>query len=476
MRFLFAIALVAAALTGCALKPAPSQSGLLEQALPENTRIPAAWRADPQAHAVADNWLSLFNDPALDAIVAEALAYNLDLLQAAERVRIAQQNLVLAGSLMMPQIGAQLGASTLRDFDQDSNHNSTIAYAGVGWEIDVWGRLRAQRAAAEAGYEATALDYAYARQSLAALVAKNWYLAIETRQLEALGEQGVQVFEKLLTMAQFRRSAGKDSDLNVADVSARLATAKSQLEAARQASGEVRRNLELLLGRYPGAEIEVASAYPELPPPAGAGVPMELLERRPDIIAAERVVLAAFRQSEAAELALLPDFSISLVGGRVGDQLLSLLGLNPWMAKAGIGVSIPIYEGGALRAQVQIANARQAQAVAQYGSVVLAAFGEAENALANEQLFAKRIPFAESALADRTKAVEIATVQYRAGSRDLLWVAQLQTEQLVAQEEVIKLRNMQGTNRIRLYLVLGGSFDSSPADTLPDEIIASRDG
>jgi NodT family efflux transporter outer membrane factor (OMF) lipoprotein len=475
MRFLFAMVLVTAVLAGCALKQAPSQPEVLERALPETTRIPAAWRADPQASAVADNWLSLFNDPALDAIVTEALAHNLNLRQAAERVRIAQQNLVLAGSVMMPQIGAQLGANALRDFDGDSSTNSTVAYAGVGWELDVWGRLRAQRAAAEAGFEATELDYAYARQSLAALVAKNWYLAIETRQLESLGEQAVQVFEQLLTLAQFRRSAGKDSDLSVADVGARLATSRSQLEAARQASGEVRRSLELLLGRYPGAEIEVAAAYPELPPPAGTGVPMELLERRPDIVAAEREVLAAFRQSEAAELALLPDFSISLAGGRLGDQLLTLLGLNPWMATAGIGASIPIYEGGALRAQIQIANAQQAQAVAQYGSTVLAAFGEVENALANEQLIARRLPYAETALADRTRAVEIATVQYRAGSRDLLWVAQLQTEQLVAQEAVIKLRNMQGANRIHLYLALGGSFNASPPDTLPEDMTSNSD-
>ena len=103
------------------------------------------------------------------------------------------------------------------------------------------------------------------------------------------------------------------------------------------------------------------------------------------------------------------------------------------------------------------------------------ALAEVENALANEQLIAKRLPYAETALADRTRAVEIATVQYRAGSRDLLWVAQLQTEQLVAQETVIKLRNMQGANRIHLYLALGGSFNASPPDTLPEGMTSTSD-
>jgi NodT family efflux transporter outer membrane factor (OMF) lipoprotein len=463
MRNCTGIILAATLLTGCALKDAPTQAEVTEQALPESTAIPAAWQADAQANAVADNWLSLFNDPALDAIVAEALAYNLDLRQAAQRVRIAEQNLVLVGAQLKPQIGAELGAKTIRDFDAESTLNSTAAFVGVGWELDVWGRLRAQRAAAEAGYQATALDYAYARQSLAALTAKSWYLAIESRQLVALGEKGVAVFTELLKLSKMRRLAGKDSDLDVANVSAQLATAQSQLESAKQAFGEARRSLEVLLGRYPSAEIAVATAFPQLPSPAATGVPAQLLERRPDIVAAERAVLATFRQTEAAQLALLPGFSIGLGGGRLGDQLLTLLDLNPWLGAAGIGMSIPIYQGGALRAQVEIATAQQAQAVAQYGAVVLDAFRESEDAIANEQLLARRIPFVQSALVDRTRAVEIATMQYQAGRRDLLWVSQLQGEQLVAEQALIRIRSAQGANLIRLYLALGGSFDSTPS-------------
>lgn len=462
-----AAALAGGALGGCALETPPTHSEILEQALPAQTRVPPAWKADPVAHAVADDWLRSFDDPALDAIVAEAIAHNLDLRQAAEKVRIAQQNVVVVGAQLLPLVGVQLGANVTRDKDQSSNYYSTLGYAGVAWELDVWGRLRAQRAAAEAGAEATSLDYAYARQSLAALVAKTWYLAIETRQLVALGEKTVQVFEDLLGLVEIRRKSGKDSDLDVVDVRAKLESAQSQLEAAREAYGGTRRALEVLLGRYPAAEIDVAVAYPRLPPPVGAGVPASLLERRPDIIAAERAVLVAFRQQEAATLALLPDFSISLAGGRVGDQVLSLLRLNPWLASAGIGVSIPIYEGGALRAQVEIATAQQVEAVARYGAVALTAFREAENALANEQLLAKRLPFEERALADRTVAVRIATVQYKAGRRDLLWVADLQTAQLANEAAVIKLRGVQGANRIRLYLALGGSFDATPAATLP---------
>ncbi|MGB5211017.1 MAG: TolC family protein [Gammaproteobacteria bacterium] len=318
-------------------------------------------------------------------------------------------------------------------------------------------------------YQATALDYAYARQSLAALTAKSWYLTIETRQMVELATQAVQIFEKLLALATLRRDSGKDTDLNVADMKAQLAVARSQLARARQNFGEARRSLEILLGRYPAAEIKVAASYPQLPPPASAGVPASVLERRPDVIAAERIVLAAFRESEAARLELLPEFSATLSIGRLDNNVLSLLRINPWIATADIGTLIPIYEGGALRANVRIANAQQAEAVANYGAVVLTAFAEVENALANDQSLATRLVQDQIALQERTEAVRIATVQYLAGRRDLLWVSVLQTEQLQAQAAVIQLRSLQGANRIRLYLALGGSFDPTPATTTESE-------
>ena len=127
-----------------------------------------------------------------------------------------------------------------------------------------------------------------------------------------------------------------------------------------------------------------------------------------------------------------------------------------------LGVSIPIYEGGALRAKIEIATAQQSQAVASYGAVALVAFREVENSLANERLLGLQLPLDQKALEDRTEAVRIATIQYKAGRRDLLWVAQLQTAQLATESNVIKLRAAQRSNRVRLYQALGGSFDAVP--------------
>jgi NodT family efflux transporter outer membrane factor (OMF) lipoprotein len=446
---------------GCALKAPPTHTDVVDKALPTGTRVPPAWRADPPGGEVTNDWLRSFNDPLLEAIVVEAIAKNPDLRVAAARVAIAQQAVIVVGSRLLPWVGVQLGANATDDRDS-STFSSSSAFLGVAWELDVWGRLRAQRAASEANAEAAALDYAYARHSIAATTAKLWYLAVETRQLLVLSEQAVKIYSDLLDLLQVRRNAGKDSDLDVVDVRAKLEAARSDVERARESYGEARRALEVLIGRYPAAEIEVVAIYPVLPPLGGTGVPSELLERRPDLLAAEREVLAAFRKEEAAQLALLPDFSISLAGGRLGDQVLSLLRLNPWLVSAGIGVSIPIYTGGALRAKVEIATAEQAQAIASYGVTALTAFREVENSLANDRLLTLQLPLDQKSLDDRTEAVRIATIQYKAGRRDLLWVAQLQTAQLASESNVIKLRGAQRANRVRLYQALGGSFEAAP--------------
>jgi multidrug efflux system outer membrane protein len=155
----------------------------------------------------------------------------------------------------------------------------------------------------------------------------------------------------------------------------------------------------------------------------------------------ERVLLAAFRQQEAARLALLPSFSLALDGGHLTNQLLSLLRLNPWLLHGALGVSVPIYTGGRLQAQVQIATAEQSQAVARYGSVALRAFYEVEVALTSENLLAQRLQIEQQGHADHTEAVRIARLRYVAGSMDMLSVLQLQERQINSQAAVIELRN-----------------------------------
>lgn len=460
-------------LISCSLKPSPPHDEVLRQALPPETQIPLDWQGEavPGTKPVVDDWLRSLNDPQLEPIIAEAITNNLDLRQAADRVQAAMQSVVVVGAQLLPQVGASVKSRTInyniplrnKDVILDGTTNKSSAFASVGWELDVWGKLRAQRAASEADYQATALDYAYARQSLAATVAKTWYTAIEAHLLLKLAEQSVATFSEQLKLVTIRQTAGKGTDLDVVDTRAMVESAQNSVELAREAYSIIRRALELLLGRYPAAEINIAAAYPHLPPPPARSIPATLLTRRPDIVAAERLVLAAFRATEAAELALLPDLSFSLEAGTINEYFDQLLKLDPRFLATTIGSFIPIYEGGAMVAQIKIATAQQAQAYANYGNVVLRAFGEVETAIFNEQSLARRLPFNESAVRDRTEAVRIATEQYVAGRKDLLWVTYLQDNQIGTEASLIKLRGAMHLNHIALLLALGGSFDATPA-------------
>ena len=249
----------------------------------------------------------------------------------------------------------------------------------------------------------------------------------------------------------------------MAEVGYQLDEAQTQLADAQGLNSEARRTLEVLVGRYPAAELQVAEAFVPLPPPITPGLPSSLLERRPDIVAAEHQVLAAFRTHEAAKLARLPSFSFNLESGRLSDPLLSVLGLNPWMIHSMVGMLVPIYQGGALQAQIKIATAEQEQSIAHFGGVALRALDEVEVSLTNEQLLAERLPFTENSVLDHTEAVQVANLRYKAGSMDLLSVLQLQEGQIQSQADLIKLHDSQLANRINLHLALGGSFDSSPA-------------
>jgi multidrug efflux system outer membrane protein len=469
--YLLYLLMVATSLFGCALSRPPGQEEVVQQALPEGTDIPSQWRTETNAAAVTDEWLKSFNDPTLEALVAEAMQNNLDLRQAAALVEMARQTVTVVGSQLYPQIGAPIGvAGTLADkyasgsqSGDESFYGSNYQYVAVFWELDVWGRLRAQEEASAAKYQASALDYAYARQSLAATVARSWYLAIETGQLLELAEESVRIYTELLDLVQVRQALGKVTDLDVAEASANLNTASSVLHAARGQYSETRRNLERLLGRYPAGELAVARSFVPVPSPVRAGLPATLLERRPDLVAAEKQVLVAFRQQEAAKLALLPNFALTLDAGHISDGLTSLLRINPWLLHGTMGMDIPIYTGGALRAQVEIATARQSRVVSRYGSTLLRAFYEVEVALTNEVVLAPQLQEEVKAYNDYREAVRLARIRYVAGAGDMLNVLLLQEKALASQSKVIQLRNARLANRINLHLALGGSFDAAPA-------------
>jgi outer membrane protein TolC len=192
------------------------------------------------------------------------------------------------------------------------------------------------------------------------------------------------------------------------------------------------------------------------------GLPSELLERRPDLVAAERRVAAAFHLIQAAEAVRLPRIALTVGGGRSTSDLLRLAGVPAGFWRVGVDLLAPLFTGGEIQAQIDIATAEQQAALALYGQAALRAFSEVESSLANEQLLADQQRYLESVLAQDSEALRLGRVRYDAGVSDFLQVLQLQARQLNTQFELIAVRNDRLANRVALHLALGGGFALPP--------------
>ena len=447
--------LAVAALAGCALVPPPSQEDLAKEVLP-TTPVPPQWMAGhPGAGEVQGNWLATFGDPQLDALVAEAIQYNGDLRLAGARVEQAAAYVRVAGGELYPTVDA-----LARGGGKLSGDNTGLSgvLVSASWEIDVWGRVRYTKRTAEEQYASVDADYIYARQSLAAMVAKSWFLATEAAMQQALLSEMVDSSTRLLDLATNRLHVGIGSDYDVAVARLNLQTYRDSLRQVQLAGEQSLRALELLIGRYPAAELEAPTRFPDLASTVPAGLPSELLERRPDVIAAQKRVAAAFSRVKEAEAARLPRFSLTGGGSSISSDLFVLKDRENPIWSIGGAVFAPLYRGGALKAQVEVRTAEQKQAVAQYVTTALKAFGDVESALSSEFALEEREAILMAAVSDAERALRIAETRYRVGPGDLRSVEQQQLAFHSSRMTLLRVQSERRVQRVNLYLALGGNF------------------
>lgn len=414
--------------------------------------LPAAFAAAPQADAapVADAWLADFGDEQLLALVEEALHHNPDLAVAAARWEEARARLQVVGSFLEPRLDAFASA---QGFDQGEGDAQRYDLGlQVGWEPDLWGRLRSGEAAALETALASASDHAAARQSLAAAVADAWFLSIAARQQIAIFGDLLEAERFTARVTRDKIEVGATSRLDAEVAEANLSLAENALQQGQGALLETQKALETLLGRYPAAEVEVAAELPVVPPPSPLGLPSELLERRPDVVAADRRVAAAFHNVEAAQAARLPRVVLSASLGKVLDPTETIWSL-------GANLLAPLFDGGELQGEVRIATAQQRAALAGYVSVALSAFREVESALANEQILVQRQGQLEQADQHLRSASSIAQDRYDAGIIGILDLTQVRRQDYTTRSQLLEVRAERLRQRLKLYLALGGSFD-----------------
>jgi multidrug efflux system outer membrane protein len=453
---------VAALLAGCALQSPPARDELQRQALPHTT-LPPAWAAGADQGPAADGWLQGFDDAALTALVTEAQAHNADLQQAAARVDQAAALLKVASAPLWPQInlaGLWSGAAS------SGGDGLNGVFLNLSLELDVWGRLRYGEAAAQSQAQALQADYAFARQSLAAMVAKSWFVAIEATLQRTIVQDMLKSADELLRLAQERQRIGVGNEQAVAEARANAGSYRDALRQTQLARENAQRALELLLGRYPAAEVALAAQLTRLPPPLPAGLPSQLLERRPDVVAAERRVALAFNRVGESKAAMLPRISLTAGGSSISSDLFVLQDRSNPAFGFGANLFAPLFQGGALRAQVEVRDAEQRAAMAAYAGAAQRAFAEAENALGAELTLRERLVIVDAVVRDNQRALELVLVQFRVGSTDQRAVEQRQLALYSARTTRLRVQSEQLAQRVNLHLALGGGFDTAALETV----------
>ena len=457
-RFWWLVA-VAGLGAGCATKRPPDQAELAKEAL-ANAQPPAQWRAGAVTGSVQNDWIAVFADPVLTRLVAEALSYNNDLRASAARVEQAAAGVRIAGAQALPAVDL-LGRFGGKMGGDGSGLNGWVVSAS--WELDLWGRVRYARRSAEDQYASTEADFAAARQSIAALVAKSWFLATEAALQRQLARQMLGSSEQSVQLAGQRQRVGVGSDVDVAQAQVNrqtFADAERQLDLSYT---KAVRSLELLLGRYPAAELQTTEAWPRVDFAVAAGVPSELLERRPDIVAAHRRVAAAFNRAGEAQVARLPRLTLTAGISSISSDMFVMQERPDPLGSVGLSLLAPLFNAGALRAQAEARAAEQKQATAVWAQTALRAFSEVETALSEEATLRQREPIIEAQTRDSQRVLDLQNVRYRVGSTDLRTVTQQQLAVYSVRSTMLRVQAERRVQRVNLLLALGGGFSAEPA-------------
>ena len=460
----------------CATKPPPSRAEIRSQSgVVASLSTTDTWKAaEVSSQAAQDNWLATFADPQLNALVAEAMLHNPDLAVAAVRVEQAEQYVELAKAALRPTLGL-FGTGGLKMGGGDISSALQGFSLGVSWEPDLWGRLRYGRNAAQATYASTQADFEFGRQSLAATVARAWFTASETWLQLGIADSTVKAAQELLNLAEKRWHVGAGSEQDVALARATLGTFSDAAQQVQLAHSQSLRALELLLGRYPAAELEARQSLTAMPGPVPAGFPLQMLERRPDLVAAEQRVAAAFNLVGEAKAARLPRIILNANVATISSSILTLAEdfSNP-TGGAGAKLLAPIYRGGELQTQVEIRTLEQKEAVADYARLALVALGDVENSLAASETLTARQALLEQAVADNERALELAEISYRVGSSDLRAVQQQLISLQSSRQALLRVQSERLSQRTTLHLALGGSFEQPSATTSEAPVAASE--
>ncbi len=477
---LISIAVSLLLLAGCASNPpytAPPAISLEKD----------AWSGDWIAASPADQtsrgpWWEAFGDPLLNALQQRVDSGNLTLAAALFRHDQAVALLGLARAAESPTVDAFAGMQRNRQSDdrplrgatQPAEYGNNILGLSASYEIDVWGRVRNQVSSARASAQAAAADMENVRLSLHASLAEHYVSLRGLDEQLRLFERTIENYQRALQLTKNRHEGGIASGLDVSRAQAQLGSARAQLAELRAQRAQHLHALAVLVGETPQSFAIAPSEGPLSFPDRPAGLPSALLQRRPDIAAAERRVAAAHAKVGVAQTAFYPGFVLGAQAGlQNAGRLASLLAAPNTFWVFGPLVAMNLIDGGARKAQVAQARAALDQSGAEYRATVLSAFQQVEDEMARLNAYAQGIADQSQAADAAERAAGLALSRYRDGVVTYLDVVNAQTVQLQAQRDLLNLKTRRLLSGVGLVRALGGGWDAHQLASLDQRATVS---
>jgi NodT family efflux transporter outer membrane factor (OMF) lipoprotein len=460
------------ALVGLALLPAcavgPDYRRPTAPAPAAYSEAPPGWKpAHPADEIPRGAWWKMFGDPTLDALEAEVTAANQSLKAAEARFTQARALVDIARSGLFPTIGAGLQGTLNRQSQRRAvfvqgakvSYRDVILPIDVTYEFDVWGRVRRTIEAARADAEGAAADLENVRLSLHAELAID-YLQLRTYDAELrLLQSTVSAYTQALALVESRHAGGIASGVDVAQAKTQLELTKAQAIDVEVTRSQLLHAIAVVVGRPPAAlQIPPRETPPSQVPIAPVGLPSELLERRPDIAAAERQMAAANARIGVARAAYFPTVSLIAAGGFESTTITNLLSLPATFFGIGASAMATLFDGKRRRGQVEQAQAAYEETVASYRAVVLAAFRDVEDNLAALRILDEGSRVQDAAVASAEHSLTLSTNRYKGGIVTYLEVLTAQNTALAAKQTAIDILRRRLSASVLLVKALGGGW------------------
>jgi outer membrane protein, multidrug efflux system len=449
---------LAAGLSACATHPPPA---------PE-VKAPAAWSTRPasleRGQPVTRDWFRAFGSTELDSLIAGAYTENFDIQEANARLRQADARARAAGAAILPQVDFNADATSFAGHSSagSAHETDTAALLSASYEVDFWGKNRAARTAAEASRAASNADRAVVTLTTVTSIANTYFHLIALREGITLARSTADFTRQLLDVVEARAKTGLANPAEVAQQRAAVANAEIHVRELQQQEVEELAALAILVGKMPNSlEVDTRDLAGLTAPRVAAGLPSELLTRRPDVLSAEESLQAAHADLAQARAAFFPSVTLTAGGGvqnpAVQAAVITLAGVGPSLT---VGASLvqSIFDGGRLRAARDEAAAREEEMIAHYRSAALAALWDVEIALSAIDHLDSQAQAQQESLEQSEIGLASAQARYRAGSGDFLTVLDAERTLVSAREQMMQYRLAKLQAAVGLCKALGGGW------------------